>query len=97
MIFTDTEASLALLTDSSEKWRVWLHNDDDNTFDYVIEVLMEVLGHEACQAEQCALITHLKGRSVVKETNEREAERVTGILKQKGLLATCCPQELSGK
>ena len=43
-----------------------LHNDDVNTFDFVIDTLMEVCNHEHEQAEQCALITHLKGKCNVK-------------------------------
>lgn len=42
-----------------------LVNDDINTFDHVIEALMEVCGHSEEQAEQCALITHLKGKCPV--------------------------------
>ncbi len=38
-----------------------LHNDDVNTFDFIIETLIEVCGHDQIQAEQCALIAHLKG------------------------------------
>ena len=38
-----------------------LHNDDINTFDFIIETLIEVCGHDQIQAEQCALIAHLKG------------------------------------
>lgn len=43
-----------------------LHNDDVNTFEHVIESLIEICGHEEQQAEQCALITHLKGKCEVK-------------------------------
>lgn len=44
-----------------------LFNDDHNTFDYVIKSLIEVCRHETEQAEQCALITHLKGKCTVNE------------------------------
>lgn len=43
-----------------------LFNDDYNTFDFVIETLIEVCGHDHMQAEQCALITHFKGKCAVK-------------------------------
>jgi ATP-dependent Clp protease adaptor protein ClpS len=43
-----------------------LYNDDVNTFEYVIETLIEVCGHDALQAEQCALITHLNGKCGIK-------------------------------
>jgi Uncharacterized conserved protein len=44
-----------------------LYNDDVNTFDYVIDSLIEVCGHEPEQAAQCAMITHFKGKCDVKK------------------------------
>ena len=43
-----------------------LYNDDHNTFDHVIETLVEVCGHDPVQAEQCALIAHHKGSCEIK-------------------------------
>lgn len=43
-----------------------LHNDDVNTFEHVIESLVDVCGHDPNQAEQCALITHYKGKCGIK-------------------------------
>jgi ATP-dependent Clp protease adaptor protein ClpS len=43
-----------------------LFNDEINTFDHVIRALSEVCGHDACQAEQCTMIAHLKGSCEVK-------------------------------
>jgi ATP-dependent Clp protease adaptor protein ClpS len=43
-----------------------LFNDDVNTFDFVIESLIDVVGHEPEQAEQCALIAHFNGKCVIK-------------------------------
>lgn len=43
-----------------------LFNDDVNTFDYVITTLVEVLGHDIMQAENCAWIAHYKGKCPVK-------------------------------
>jgi ATP-dependent Clp protease adaptor protein ClpS len=44
---------------------VW--NDDVNTFDWVIETLVEVCNHTYEQAEQCAMIIHSKGKYGVKQ------------------------------
>lgn len=44
-----------------------LFNDDYNTFDFVIETLVEVCGHDFHQAEQCAWIAHYKGKCAVKD------------------------------
>ena len=43
-----------------------LYNDDINTFDHVIDILIKVCDHSATQAEQCALIVHYKGKCSVK-------------------------------
>jgi len=43
-----------------------LYNDDVNTFDFVIETLVDVCKHNSEQAEQCAMIAHMKGRCPVK-------------------------------
>lgn len=51
------------LTSSKE---LILHNDDFNTFDHVIESLVEICKHDAVQAEQCALIVHYKGKCMIK-------------------------------
>jgi len=43
-----------------------LFNDDINTFDFVIETLIEVCGHDPYQAENCTLIAHFKGKCAIK-------------------------------
>lgn len=44
-----------------------LYNDDVNTFDHVIDALVEVCNHTPEQAEQSALIAHYKGKCSVME------------------------------
>jgi ATP-dependent Clp protease adaptor protein ClpS len=48
--------------DVAEEKELILFNDDFNTFDFVIETLIDVCGHDPIQAEQCALIAHLNGK-----------------------------------
>jgi ATP-dependent Clp protease adaptor protein ClpS len=43
-----------------------LFNDEVNSFDYVIESLVEVCDHTFEQAETCAWIAHFKGKCSVK-------------------------------
>jgi len=43
-----------------------LFNDDFNTFDFVIDTLIDVCGHDPVQAEQCALIAHYNGKCGIK-------------------------------
>lgn len=65
-----------------------LHNDDHNTFEYVIETLMEVCQHDSHQAEQCAFITHYKGKCDVKKGDFEELSFMKGKLTSKGLSST---------
>ncbi len=44
-----------------------LFNDDVNTFEFVIETLIDVCEHDHLQAENCAWLTHYKGRCAVKK------------------------------
>lgn len=43
-----------------------LFNDEVNTFDFVIETLIDVCGHDPHQAEQCAMVAHYNGKCAVK-------------------------------
>jgi ATP-dependent Clp protease adaptor protein ClpS len=43
-----------------------LFNDEVNSFDYVIEVLIEVCEHDEHQAETCAYVAHYRGKCPVK-------------------------------
>ena len=40
--------------------KLMVYNDDVNTFDWVIESLVDVCEHTIEQAEQCSLIIHYK-------------------------------------
>lgn len=65
-----------------------LHNDEVNTFTYVIACLIEVCEHDQQQAEQCALITHFKGSCDIKKGAELLLEEMREELQQKGLTVT---------
>ncbi len=43
-----------------------LFNDDYNSFDFIIDSLVEVCQHDVMQAENCAMIAHYKGKCSVK-------------------------------
>ena len=43
------------------KFQLRLKNDNKNSYDYVMAVLIKVCYHELIQAEQCAIITHNNG------------------------------------
>lgn len=44
-----------------------LFNDDVNTFDVVIQSLIEICGFDQMQAEQCATIAHYNGKCPLME------------------------------
>jgi len=58
------------IEDNYEKTLI-LFNDDFNTFDHVIESLVQICGHDPVQAEQCALIAHHKGSCEIKSGSKR--------------------------
>jgi len=43
-----------------------LFNDDVNTFEFVIDSLIDVCDHTSEQAEQCTYLVHYKGKCAVK-------------------------------
>ena len=65
-----------------------LYNDDVNTFDFVIETLIEVCKHQPEQAEQCALIAHTKGRCPVKNGASDILTPMKSEMTNRGLIVT---------
>jgi ATP-dependent Clp protease adaptor protein ClpS len=62
-----------------------LFNDDVNTFDFVIETLIEVCKHEPEQAEQCAMIAHYNGKCMVKTGDYVELKPLYDEMTLRGL------------
>jgi len=62
-----------------------LFNDDVNTFDFVIESLIEVCKHTPEQAEQCAIIAHTNGKCGIKTGEHAALEPVHNELGRRGL------------
>lgn len=65
-----------------------VHNDDVNTFDWVIEALMDICKHRMEQAEQCAMLIHYKGRASVKNGAFEELEPMKDALSDRGISVT---------
>jgi len=65
-----------------------LHNDEINTFDHVIHSLREICMHEKEQAEQCAMITHLRGQCEIKKGILSQLEELQKQLRSKSLNVT---------
>ena len=62
-------------------------NDDVNTFDFVINTLMEVCEHTPEQAEQCTLLIHYKGKCTVKNGSWEELVPMRNEICRRGLSA----------
>ena len=67
--------------------QIVLYNDDVNTFDWVIESLIEVCEHEPLQAEQCTILVHYKGKCGVKTGEYNKLEPICSALLERGLSA----------
>jgi len=65
-----------------------LHNDEVNTFDHVIDSLIQVCRHDSIQAEQCAFITHHKGKCDVMSGSFSELSPIRHALVERGLQVT---------
>jgi len=82
-----TQEEFDVAEKEASKFEIVLFNDDVNTFDFVIDSLIEVCEHTLEQAEQCTFLVHYKGKCAVK-TGEYEdlKPRCTRLL-EKGLSA----------
>lgn len=82
---TKEEVLLEELVDQG--FKIILYNDDFNTFDHVIETLMELCDHSNIQAEQCAWIIHNNGKCDVKRGSYTDLEPICTALLERGLTA----------
>jgi ATP-dependent Clp protease adaptor protein ClpS len=76
--YVDTDTPVTLI--------VW--NDEVNTFDWVIQSLVEVCGHTVEQAEQSAWIIHYKGKYAVKRGPRKKLAPMREGLVDRGIGAT---------
>ncbi|MEJ6796525.1 MAG: ATP-dependent Clp protease adaptor ClpS [Flavobacteriales bacterium] len=84
---THTQEDLDVLVEEAVSNKIVLFNDEVNSFDFVIEALIKVCGHEAIQAEQCTILVHFKGRCTVKEGDYDDLEPMCTALLDRGLTA----------
>jgi ATP-dependent Clp protease adaptor protein ClpS len=84
-IKTVTDKKIELKEKIVEEHNLILFNDDVNTFEHVIELLIKVCNHDALQAEQCATLVHFSGKCAVKKGAYKELEIMSEILSDAGL------------
>ena len=65
-----------------------VHNDEVNTFDWVIDSLIKICGHQPTQAEQLTLQVHFKGKANVKNGEYRDLKPMKDKFIERGINAT---------
>lgn len=74
-------------TQSADPAELIVYNDDFNTFDWVIQSLIEILKHTHEQAEQLSLIIHFTGKATVKTAPLKVLKPMKSALVDRGLSA----------
>ncbi len=64
-----------------------IYNDDVNTFEYVIESLIEICNHSSIQAEQCTWIIHHNGKCGVKRGELKKLKPMAEAFLERGVSA----------
>ena len=82
------EEDITVLTDLEDPCSLIVWNDEVNTFEWVIETLMEICHHSAEQAEQCAMIIHTQGKYAVKKGSYDELKPMCDAITDRGIGAT---------
>ncbi|MEO7768726.1 MAG: ATP-dependent Clp protease adaptor ClpS [Ferruginibacter sp.] len=76
------------ITATEETCTLIVWNDEVNTFEWVIETLIEVCGHTQEQAEQCAIIIDSRGKYAVKEGSYEILKPMCDAITDRGIGAT---------
>lgn len=81
------EELLDSLLDTNTTSTVVVYNDDVNTFDWVIECLVDLCDHNFQQAEQLSILIHFKGKATVKSGSLEVVKIIKDALIERGLQA----------
>ena len=82
---TETLESVEVSEETESTRSLILHNDDIHSFTEVISLLVHYCNHTEEQAEQCAWITHFRGKCTVKQGRRRELTPPYKGLQKEGL------------
>ena len=81
------ESDILLEEEVKNENQLVLYNDDVNTFDFVIDSLIEVCRHDRLQAEQCTFLIHYRGKCAVKDGSFKKLKPLCEALHDRGLSA----------
>src|SRR5215468_10600326 len=73
---------------TAQPWSLIVWNDEVNTFEWVIDTLVEVCGHSIEQAEQCTMIIHTQGKYAVKHGEYDTLKPMCDAITERGIGAT---------
>jgi ATP-dependent Clp protease adaptor protein ClpS len=76
------------LTVSNYSFSLIVWNDEVNTFEWVIDSLMNVCQHTEEQAEQSAMLIHFKGKYAVKNGEYETLKVMCDAITERGIGAT---------
>lgn len=82
-----TNEDVLLLEEHIDLRNLVVYNDDVNTFEHVIETLIQVCNHSQEQAEQCTYLIHYKGKCTVKVGAFEELEGMCTAIHDRGISA----------
>jgi len=82
----DEETDTLVSADNPFSLIVW--NDEVNTFEWVIETLIDICDHTQEQAEQCAMLIHTKGKYAVKHGDYETLKPMCNSITERGISAT---------
>lgn len=83
----DLDQEFEVLEVEQEPAQLIVFNDDINTFDHVIDTLIEVCGHSPEQAEQCTWLIHYKGKCCVKMGEWAQLAGMRNAICERGISA----------
>jgi len=86
--YTKESEAIDTLTDVENPCQLIVWNDEVNSFDWVIQTLIEVCSHSVEQAEQCSMIIHTKGKYAVKDGGYDFLKPMCDAITERGIGAT---------
>ena len=84
----DEKVDVLEVIETTDLMDLMVFNDDVNTFDHVINTLINVCRHTPEQAEQCTMLIHYKGKCTVKNGSFDNLKPLCEAITDRGINAT---------
>lgn len=86
--YISEDQSTDLLDEIESSYQLVVWNDDVNTFDWVIDTLIQICGHTKEQAEQCTILIHYRGKCSVKKDSFNKLKPLCEAIIDRNINAT---------